>query len=663
MTGQPAIQHDLDPVLASDLRRGEAVALPIALAVLVVAARISAALAIPFLFAACTIAATLAAVYALAHALQMVTFVTNLVELIGIGIAIDYSLLVVHRFREELGARERADRRGRRADDGDGRPRDRLLRADRLDRARDAAADPGAVHPLARRRRLPDPARLDRGVPDAAAGAAVGLRSARPPPDRAPPRRERLLGRLATSIMRRPWRYLLAGTAVLLAAAAPVVSLHLTPGSLSGDPRLDGVLARARALRERVAAGAVTPIEVVVDAGAPGAARSRPRARGGRAAERPALPRPGGVRRRERPAAAVRRAGRALARVIVVARHDYGDAADPGARPPPARRLVGAAGFPPGARRRGRRRAGAGRDFLERSYAHFPWLVLAVLATTYLVLLRAFRSLLLPLKAVILNALSVAAACGLLVVVFRWGAGAHLLGLYHLAQIDGWVPIFLFATLFGLSMDYEVFLVTRMREAWDERGDNAQAVALGLERRGRVVTAAAAIMVAAFFGFVLGHVAGLQELGVGLAFAVALDATVIRMILVPSLMAILGRWNWWLPARVGRIARIALDEDLAVQLRAALGPAGDEADERAVDLDLGRVDVEAEQRRERHRLLARVVGAQVQLASRSSSALGEQLVDPVARRVHLEPVAGVRRDERAPARVLLDAQLPLGARA
>ena len=107
--------------------------------------------------------------------------------------------------------------------------------------------------------------------------------------------------------------------------------------------------------------------------------------------------------------------------------------------------------------------------------------------------------------------------------------------------------IFLFAVLFGLSMDYEVFMVSRMREEWDARHDNARAVAVGLERTGRIVTAAAAIMVAAFAGFAVGRVPGLQELGVGLALAVFLDATLVRVILVPSLMAVLGRWNWWLP--------------------------------------------------------------------------------------------------------------------
>ena len=106
--------------------------------------------------------------------------------------------------------------------------------------------------------------------------------------------------------------------------------------------------------------------------------------------------------------------------------------------------------------------------------------------------------------------------------------------------------------LFGLSMDYEVFLVTRMREAWDRTHDNAQAVAHGLERTGRIVTAAALIMVAAFSGFVAGRVAGLQEFGAGLALAILIDATLVRMILVPSLMAIFGRWNWWLPRRGGR---------------------------------------------------------------------------------------------------------------
>jgi putative drug exporter of the RND superfamily len=179
-----------------------------------------------------------------------------------------------------------------------------------------------------------------------------------------------------------------------------------------------------------------------------------------------------------------------------------------------------------------------------------------VLVLTYLLLMRAFRSLLLPLKASILNLLSVGAAYGLLVVVFKWGIGNDVLGLYQFAQIEAWIPIFLFAMLFGLSMDYEVFLVTRMREAWDETHDNVRSVGLGLERTGRIVSAAAIIMVAAFSGFVAGRIVGLQEFGLGLAVAIFVDATIVRVLLVPSLMALFGRWNWWLPRRVARVVRV-----------------------------------------------------------------------------------------------------------
>ena len=179
-----------------------------------------------------------------------------------------------------------------------------------------------------------------------------------------------------------------------------------------------------------------------------------------------------------------------------------------------------------------------------------------MLLLTYVLLVRAFRSLLLPLKAVVLNLLSVGASYGMLVVVFKWGVGEDLLGLYQFGQVEGWIPIFLFAMLFGLSMDYEVFIVTRIREAWDDGRDNATAVAYGLERTGRIITAAAIIMCAAFSGFTAGRIVGLQQFGLGLAVAILVDATIVRSLLVPSLMAIFGRWNWWLPPRLARVVRV-----------------------------------------------------------------------------------------------------------
>ncbi len=194
-------------------------------------------------------------------------------------------------------------------------------------------------------------------------------------------------------------------------------------------------------------------------------------------------------------------------------------------------------------------------DFLDLTYGTFPWLVLGVLALTFLLLLRAFRSLVLPLKAIVLNLLSIGAAYGLLVVFFKWGAGTPF-GLQSYDQIEGWIPVFLFAMLFGLSMDYEVFLVSRMREAWDAGEPNERAVALGLAKTGRIVTAAALIMIAAFSGFMVGRILGLQQFGFGLAVAILVDVTIVRMLLLPSAMALFGRWNWWLPERVARVFRV-----------------------------------------------------------------------------------------------------------
>jgi RND superfamily putative drug exporter len=242
------------------------------------------------------------------------------------------------------------------------------------------------------------------------------------------------------------------------------------------------------------------------------------------------------------------------ARIAVSTRHDYGtdeakklarrfrDTYVPRARFSGAR--VYAGGGPP-----------AGVDFIDRAYGLFPWLVLGVLGVTYLVLMRAFRSLLLPLKAVLLNLLSVGATYGLLVMAFRWGWGG-IIGLPQANQIEAWIPMFLFAMLFGLSMDYEVFLLSRMRELYDETGDTERAVALGLMRTGRIVTAAAAIMVAAFSGFMLGSLIGLVQFGFGLAAAITIDATIIRALLVPALMKLMGEWNWYLPAWVARALRV-----------------------------------------------------------------------------------------------------------
>jgi len=529
VTGLPAIQHDLDPVFASDLRRGEAIALPIALLVLVAVLGLSWAVALPFVVAGSTIAATLAVVYVAAHELSMVAYVTNLVGLIGLALAIDYSLLVVHRFREEVA-------RGGGVDDAVVRT---IATAGRTVSASGLAVAAGLATLLF----MPVPFIRSMGVgglviPVASVAAALTLQPAllsllgRRLAHRADRRGEGWWARAARTIMRRRAIFLAAGIAFLLAVATPALRLEVTPGSFTSIPPS---LPSARALdvlSRGVGAGVVSPTEIVIDGDVHAPAT---RAAVGRLVhELVADPEIALVASGRRPPY-VAADGRA-ARVIAAARHDYGDAATRRFVDRLRGRLIPDARFPAGVRVHTGGAPAQGVDFVARTYGAFPWLVAAVLVLTALILLRAFRSVLLPLKAVALNLLTVGAAFGVLELVFR-------------EPVEAWVPIFLFATLFGLSMDYEVFMVTRMREAWERRHDNANAVAHGLERTGRVVTAAAAIMVAAFSGFVAGRVAGLRQFGVGLAFAVLLDATLVRVVLVPSLMAVLGRWNWWLPGK------------------------------------------------------------------------------------------------------------------
>jgi RND superfamily putative drug exporter len=192
-------------------------------------------------------------------------------------------------------------------------------------------------------------------------------------------------------------------------------------------------------------------------------------------------------------------------------------------------------------------------DFGEFTSARLPVFTLAVLAVSFLLLMVVFRSLLVPAKAVAVNLLVLGASYGVLVAVFQWGWGLHLLGIGRPGPIDAWVPMMLFAVIFGLSMDYEVFLLSRIREDYDRQGDNSTAVANGVAASARVITAAAAVMFCVFGAFVLGSTRSLKIFGLGLAVAVLLDATVVRLVLVPATMELLGDRNWWLPDWLDRL--------------------------------------------------------------------------------------------------------------
>ena len=574
VSGTPAIQADLDPIFEEDLLKGEAIALPIALLVLLAVFGLSFAVLMPFIVAASTITATLGIVWIVAHYMTMAIYVTNLVQLIGLGIAIDYSLLIVYRYREEL---ERGDAK-----------EEAIVRT--MATAGRAVVFSGVTVAigLALLLFMPLPFMVSMGVggfliPLISIVAAVTLQPAllslfgrrgirrvhvadflrdrlRLPVPRLAGTRDPEQGfwaRLARSIMRRPLLYLAVGATALVTVAAPVLDLQLTPGSASGTPQSPESIQGFNLLREAVGPGALAPTQILVDSGRPDGVRVPAIQDGIDELSASVRSDPEVVRvdfAAEPPY--VDSTGR-YAYLTVAGKHEYGELASQDFARRLREELIPAVGFPEGATVLAGGGPPQGIDFIDSAYGAFPWLVVAVLLLTYLTLMRAFRSLLLPLKAVLLNLLAIAATYGLIVIVFKYGIGAELLGLYQLDQVEAWIPIFLFAMLFGLSMDYEVFLVTRMREFWDQGETNEEAVAHGLERTGRIVTAAAIVMVAAFSGFAAGSIVGLQQFGLGLAIAIFIDATLIRAVLVPALMRLFGRYNWWLPEGVARLIRVA----------------------------------------------------------------------------------------------------------
>ncbi|HET6695204.1 MAG TPA: MMPL family transporter [Gaiellaceae bacterium] len=560
VSGQAAIEHDLDPVFADDLKVGELfIAIPIALLILVFVFGTLAFL-LPFLFAAAAIPTTLGIIWIFANFMELTTYLQNLVMLIGFGIAIDYSLLVVYRYREEL--------------DKDGSRVDALVRT--METAGRAVVFSGSAVGIGLALMLFMPLPFMRGfgigglvIPLVSVVCALTLLpvllyflAARLDRVRLIPRRvanrraddeSNMWVRLSRTIMRRPALVAATTTSFLVLLALPVLTIEVGPGSNEGIPQdLEGIRG-LNIVSEEVGDGALAPTAIVIDTARPGGLEdpevqvALERLEEGLRAD----PEVARVSFDPESPQSVDPTGQYL-HLEVTGRSEYGVPTALDFVERLRDDIVPAAGFPDNMSVYAGGGPPSGVDFLDLTYGAFPWLVLGVLLLTYVLLLRAFRSLLIPLKAIILNLLSIGAAYGLLVVFFKWGA-ADWLGLISFDQIEGWIPVFVFAMVFGLSMDYEVFLVSRMREEWDETHDNVRAVSLGLAKTGRIVTAAGLIMFAAFMGFVAGSIVGLQQFGFGLATAILIDVTIVRALLVPSAMALFGRWNWWLPAPVARM--------------------------------------------------------------------------------------------------------------
>jgi trehalose monomycolate/heme transporter len=563
LTGFPIVARQLGATIAEDLRRAELVALPLTALILLLFFGSLAAAAIPLLFGLATILVTIGLIWLESWLVSIPIYATNVVTLVGIALAVDYSLLYVARFREEAQAGRKA------ALEATARTAGRAL-------AISGTVVAAGLAPLVL---VPVPFFSGLGlatvaIPLVSTLAAVTLLPAllevlAPRLERRRPRLPWGAGgggtpaseRLAAFVMRRSLPVACAAAALLTALALPALELELTGGS--GEFARAGALSSARVGE----VAALAPTEVVIDSGGRGGAL----AAGVRGPERRLLRSLVGdraVRAVQAPSAA-----RSRARAVRLGLRDPSarftrvrvSGASPSGSPEAdvlVERLrstyVPAAGF--GAARVWVGGPAAGdRDFVAAVVDSVPTLVLVIAAITFALLTVLLGSPVLSLKAVAMSAISVAAACGVLVAIFQLG-WAGSLSPAEPERIVAWVPVLLFASLFGISTDYEVFMVARIREEWLRRGDNELAVRTGLRLVGPMITASALVMLVIFSGFTASRIVALQQFGVGLVAGVLIDATIVRLLLVPALMKLMGRWNWSvLPgarlAREGRAAR------------------------------------------------------------------------------------------------------------
>ena len=549
-----------------ELPASEAIGIVLAIIVLLIAFGSVLAAGLPILTALFGIGTGIAIVQLVANGLTMPDFTTQAVAMIGIGVGIDYALLIVTRYRQALR-------------DGHEPESAVALSADTAGRSVVFAGTTVVIAVLGM---------LTINVP-AVRGLAVGIalgvlmtmiaavtllpavlgfvghnidKFGLPHKKHAEGEvRESFWHRWSRVIQRRPWPAAIGGLLVLLLLAAPVLSMRLAFADNGNRPTSDTTRRAYDLLVDGFGPGFNGPLILAVDM--PGGQQDV--ATVDELTQR--LQQTEGVAFVTPPQ--LNDAGNAAV-VQVFPSHspqseetaDLVDRLRNDAIPPVTRGtdvdvLVG--GLTAGA-----------TDYSNYTAERLPLFIGLVLLLSFLLLMTVFRSLLGPLKAVIMNLLSIGAAYGVIVAVFQWGWAKDLIGVAESGPVEAWAPMMLFAIVFGLSMDYEVFLLSRMREEYDRTGDNATAVADGLAATARVITAAAAIMILVFSAFVLGDERAIKLFGFGLAVAVFLDATIVRLILVPATMELLGDWNWWIPKWLDRIlptVQVEPSADLDEELR------------------------------------------------------------------------------------------------
>ena len=495
---------------------------------------------VPLLIAFVSIMTTFLLLLGLTELTSVSPIVQFLIALIGLGVAIDYSLLVVSRWREERS-------HGRSSDEAVQRAMETAGRAVVFSGITVAI---GLFALIA----LPLPFLRSMGyggmlIPLVSTAVAITLlpvvlAKLGPrldwPHRRTDDKASRAWTRWAQAVSRRRWVAAGAGMAVILALAFAATDLQLGTSDAdtiarSGDAK-EGLVALEEA---GIGEGALSPHEIMIegDTDPERVADELRRVEGIHGAVAPAEP-------------DWRRADTALVDAIPVP--DSGS--DEGqATLEELRDTAHAAG--PDVRVGGEPAANA--DFVDAVYGSFPLMIALITVTTFILLARAFRSLLLPAKAIVLNTLSVAAAWGVLVLVWQQGYGSELIwDIQATGSIPSWQPLMLFAFLFGLSMDYEVFILSRMREEYDRTGSTETAVVQGIGRTGRLVTSAALILFLSFTAMASGPETDVKMLATGLAAGILLDATVIRALIVPAVISLMGRWNWWLPRWPARLLRV-----------------------------------------------------------------------------------------------------------
>ena len=545
VTGEVVLDEDFSALSEEDLQEGELFfGAPAALIVLLLVFGAVVAGVIPLVLALLSILVAIALTALVGQAFELSVFVTNMIFGMGLALGIDYSLFILSRFREER-------REGREKVDA-------IVTAGAT--ASRAVLFSGAAFVLAMTGLLLVPNTIMRSL--ATGAILVGIVSvvaaltllpavlsllgdridSLPIPffSRASSRGEsRFWGRIVRAVMRRPVVSLVAAVALLLAAAVPFLSLETGTAGISTLPERFESRQGFELLNREFPGQTTDPVLIAVDGDADsaevqGGVERLTAALGEREifGEPEEETSPGN----DLVLITVPVAGDAVSSEAVAAVRDLRDNVIPEA-------FAGTGGeaFVGGD-------TAEDIDYYDVMDRWLPIVITFVLGLSFILLTIAFRSIVVPATAIAMNLLAVGAAYGLLVLVFVEGVGNELFGFQQVDIVEAWVPLFLFAVLFGLSMDYQVFLLSRIRERYSQTGDNDDAVSFGVGSTARLITGAALIIIAVFAGFARGDLVMFQQMGFGVAIALFIDATIIRSVVVPATMTLLGRWNWYLPS-------------------------------------------------------------------------------------------------------------------